>query len=220
VRQILIILGRTALGKWASTILLENIPTLVDNTLCYQSLNSQHLYQHILSSEDQEYLRNQLSKAGLVAFIRDGAILPRESGVSDKPMKGKDVVIFKSPPTLSKEFVLPNAGKVTGMGIPKGVTLIVGGGFHGKTTLLNAIEMGIYNHIPGDGREFVVTDRNAVKVRSEDGRSITGVDISPFIDNLPFNKSTKQFSTPDASGSTSQAANIMEALEVCVIQFQ
>lgn len=100
------------------------------------------------------------------------------------------------------------------MGIPHGVTLFVGGGFHGKTTVLKALEVGIYNHIPMDGREFVVMDPNAVKIRSEDSRSVVCCDISAFIDNLPFKQDTTQFSTADASGSTSQAANIVEALEV------
>lgn len=111
-------------------------------------------------------------------------------------------------------FELPNCGKITGMGIPKGVTLFVGGGYHGKSTVLKALEVGVYNHIPLDGREFVVIDENAVKIRSEDARSIVNCDIRPFINNLPFNQDTSSFSTKDASGSTSQAAFIMEALEV------
>ena len=52
-----------------------------------------------------------------------------------------------------------------------------------------------------------------MQVRAEDGRPVTGLDISPFINNLPRGRDTCQFSTEDASGSTSQAANIMEALE-------
>ena len=98
-------------------------------------------------------------------------------------------------------------------GFPQGITLIVGGGFHGKSTLLNALEAGVYNHKPNDGRELVITDPDVVKIRAEDGRSVSGVDISPFINNLPFGQETTQFSTENASGSTSQAANIMEALE-------
>jgi predicted ABC-class ATPase len=100
------------------------------------------------------------------------------------------------------------------MGIPKGVTLIVGGGYHGKSTLLRAIERGVYNHIPGDGREWTVTVPSAVKIRAEDGRFVQKVDISPFIGTLPYGRETASFSTENASGSTSQAANIMEALEV------
>merc|ERR1719373_1059818 len=104
---------------------------------------------------------------------------------------------------------LPHRGAVMGMGLKKGVTLIVGGGFHGKSTLLEALQVGVYDHVPGDGREFVVCDKSAVKVRAEDGRPVTGLDISPFISNLPQGKDTTNFSSGDASGSTSQAANIM-----------
>jgi predicted ABC-class ATPase len=100
------------------------------------------------------------------------------------------------------------------MGLPKGVTLIVGGGFHGKSTLLRAIELGIYSHVPGDGREYVVTDPGAVKIRAENGRFVEKVNISPFIRTLPLLRDTTRFSTDNASGSTSQAANIMEALEL------
>ncbi|HHY91931.1 MAG TPA: ABC-ATPase domain-containing protein, partial [Firmicutes bacterium] len=144
----------------------------------------------------------------------DGAILPRESGAGDRPLKEGRVVPFRTPPELAVEVDLPHRGRVRGLGIPRGVTLIVGGGYHGKSTLLRAIERGVYNHIPGDGRELVVTVADAVKIRAEDGRSVSGVDISPFIGNLPFGQGTQDFSTPNASGSTSQAANIVEALEV------
>jgi predicted ABC-class ATPase len=171
------------------------------------------LYTHIRTNEDADYLRAAIGEWGLVTFIPDDAVLPRRSGVDDRPLREGTVVRFKSPETLRVSFTLPNSGEVSGMGIPGGVTLIVGGGYHGKSTVLNAIERGIYNHIPGDGREFVVTDPGAVKIRAEDGRRVEKVNISPFISNLPFGADTKRFSTENASGSTSQAANIMEALE-------
>ncbi len=110
-------------------------------------------------------------------------------------------------------FDLPHHGTITGMGIPKGITLIVGGGYHGKSTLLKALELGVYDHVKGDGREFVITDPTAMKIRAEDGRSITNTDISMFINNLPNGKNTVSFDTEDASGSTSQAANVVEAME-------
>ena len=109
--------------------------------------------------------------------------------------------------------MLPHAGKIQGMGIKKGITLIVGGGYHGKSTLLKALELGVYNHIAGDGREYVITDDTAMKIRAEDGRSIKKVDISMFINDLPNGKDTSAFCTEDASGSTSQAANVVEAME-------
>jgi predicted ABC-class ATPase len=188
-------------------------PGVVQAALTFLSQDAQALKLHIESVEDQQDLRLQVVSAGLVAFVRDGAILPRLAGNSDVPMAGT-VVPFRSPDSLRCEFTLPNCGKLSGMGLKAGVSLIVGGGFHGKSTLLQALEVGCYDHIPGDGREFVVSEPTVVKIRAEDGRGIASVDISPFISNLPYGKSTADFSTPDASGSTSQAANIMEALEV------
>ena len=148
---------------------------------------------------------------GLCAFVGDGSVLPRVSGVSPLPMKG--AVPFVSPEDLAVSLTLPHAGVMRGMGVRKGVTLIVGGGYHGKSTLLGALEKGVYDHIRGDGREYVITDDSAVKVRAEDGRSITNVDISLFIRDLPNGKDTVRFSTEDASGSTSQAANVIESVE-------
>ena len=162
-------------------------------------------------AEDQHYIRQELPKLGLAAFVANGAILPRESGVSDKPMRG--AIAFQAPPSIEIELLLPNRGTIKGMAIKKGITLIVGGGYHGKSTLLKALELGVYNHIAGDGREFVITDDKAMKIRAEDGRSIKHVDISMFINNLPNKKATSQFSTEDASGSTSQATNVIEAME-------
>ena len=125
----------------------------------------------------------------------------------------KHSVPFISPESLRITMNLPHKGKIIGMGIPQGITLIVGGGYHGKSTLLNALELGVYNHIAGDGREYVITDNTALKLRSEDGRSIKDVDISLFINDLPNKKNTHCFSTADASGSTSQAAGIIEGME-------
>ena len=148
---------------------------------------------------------------GYVAFIPNGAILPRQSGASDEPLKSSSVVPFQSPPSLEKTFPLPNKVSITGMAILAGITTIVGGGFHGKSTLLQAISLGVWNHIPGDGREYVVTNPTAVGVRSEDGRSVIGVDISPFISTLPGGAKTEKWSSDDASGSTSMAAGLIEA---------
>lgn len=204
--------GRRIAGRQAAQMLCDDIPRLVDQSLKYQSLDAAAIEHHVETVEDADWLRQQLAERGLVAFIPDGAILPRRSGVNDQPLS-TDAVPFQSPTTLRVEFTCPNRGLIAGMGIPAGVTLIVGGGYHGKSTLLRAIELGVYNHIPNDGRELVVTHPAAVKIRAEDGRSVAGVDISPFINHLPQERSTRQFSTTNASGSTSQAANIIEALE-------
>ncbi len=205
--------GRTILGREAMDIFFREIPLIVQKALFYGSYDPSGLKAHVDAAEDQEYLRGILPQKGLVSFIADGAILPRRSGVDDRPLE-RNVIPFHYPRELAAEFELPNRGPVRGMGIPEGVTLIVGGGFHGKSTLLNAIERGVYNHIPGDGREVVVTHPGAVKIRAEDGRNIEKVNISPFINNLPLGKDTARFSTENASGSTSQAANIVEFLEM------
>ncbi|SHM63863.1 Predicted ATPase of the ABC class [Caldanaerovirga acetigignens] len=206
--------GRRINGSGAETLLFSNLPQIAEKALLYQNIDAESVRKWIELAEDQEYLREELKKRRLVAFIADGSILPRESGISDRPMRGEKVVPFRSPESLKVSFELPNAGVVEGMGIPEGVTLIVGGGYHGKTTLLSALQRGVYNHIPGDGREFVVTVKDAVKIRAEDGRRVEKVDISPFIANLPDGQDTRKFSTENASGSTSQAANIMEAVEI------
>ena len=208
--------GRTVMGREAASMLLRDLPGIVERSLFYSALGEARradLREHVEVNEDADHLRNKLSERGMVAFIADGSVLPRRSGVDDRPLAKGTVVKFESPPSLSVEFDLKNCGKVTGMGVPEGVTLIVGGGYHGKSTVLNAIERGIYNHVPGDGRELAVTVPGAAKIRAEDGRRVEKVNISPFITNLPFGVDTARFSTENASGSTSQAANIMEALE-------
>ena len=204
--------GRRVLGKAANHIFADIIPKIVDRALMYKNIDQAALKKQIDLIIDQEYIRKELKKRGLIAFIANGSILPRESGVSDRPLL-KGGIPFKSPESLEIELDLPNRGPVKGMGIPEGITLIVGGGYHGKSTLLRALELGVYNHIMGDGRELAITVSDAVKIRAEDGRSVEKVNISPFINNLPNNKDTQRFTTENASGSTSQAANVMEALE-------
>ena len=189
----------------------EFLPEAVAASLLYRNVDQKKLRAAIELTDDQEYIRGELQTRGLCAFVGDGSVLPRQSGISPLPMK--DAVPFRSPEALAVTLDLPHAGAMRGMGIRKGVTLIVGGGYHGKSTLLGALEKGVYDHIPGDGREYVITDDTAVKVRAEDGRCITDVDISLFIRDLPNGKDTVRFSTQDASGSTSQAANVIEALE-------
>lgn len=204
--------GRTINARELEKIFFDLLPRCVENTLLYRNLNRAHLQAIADLAEDQQYIRDALPQMGLCAFVADGSILPRASGVSSLPMK--EAVPFRSPRELSVTLDLPHRGKLTGMGIRQGVTLIVGGGYHGKSTLLKALELGVYNHIAGDGREYVITDESAVKIRSEDGRSIRRTDISMFINDLPNGKNTTAFTTEDASGSTSQAANVVEAMEV------
>lgn len=206
--------GRTVLGQQAHTILSTNLEALTKGSLFYSQLDQVRLAKHIQSAENQHSLRLQLEENGLTAFIANGAILPRASGASQKPMDSQTAVPFHSPKEYEMSLTTSSGTKFTGMGIPKGVTLLTGGGFHGKSVLLAALELGVYDHIPGDGREAVVTDPGAIKIRAEDGRIVSKTDISPFISKLPAGKDTTVFSTEDASGSTSMAANIQEALEV------
>lgn len=205
--------GRRIAGRRAEGMFFEELPLIVRAALFFENLNREDLDRHLRTTEDADFLRDQLDSMELVAFVAEGARLPRVSGVNPRPLQKGPVISFDSPASLRREVRLPNRGTITGMGIPPGVTLIVGGGYHGKSTLLRALELGVYNHIPGDGREMVVTDPTAVKIRAEDGRRIEKVDISPFIAHLPFGKDTRTFCSEDASGSTSQAANIIEALE-------
>ena len=203
--------GRTINAPELEKIFFDFLPKAVNQSFFYQNLDKIQVEKVIQLSCDQHYIRQELARKNLVAFVADGSILPRESGVSQKPMKNS--IPFVSPASLKVTMELPNHGPITGMGIPKGITLIVGGGYHGKSTLLSALERGVYDHISGDGREYVITDDTAVKLRSEDGRLIRDVDISLFINDLPNGKDTHRFSTPDASGSTSQAAGIVESME-------
>ena len=203
--------GRSVNAGELVKMLFQFVPEAAQIALFYDRLNKNALKAAIELARDQQFIREHLSEQGLAAFLADGSVLPRESGISDRPMKG--AVPFQSPAACKVTVTLPYHGPVTGMGIKKGITLFVGGGYHGKSTILQALEMGVYNHIAGDGREYVITDPSAWKLREEDGRSISNTDISPFINHLPNKKDTVHFSTEDASGSTSQAANLMEAVE-------
>ncbi len=206
--------GRRILGRQAQAMLLEEVPSAARVALFYSQLDEERLREFVCAVQDAAVLRRGLAALSAVAFVADGAILPRESGVSELPLPEDRATPFESPSSMRTEVALANGRRVRGMVIPEGVTLIVGGGYHGKSTLLTALDRGVYNHVPGDGRELVVSRESAVKIRAEDGRQVTGVDISPFIRNLPNDVNTDSFSTPAASGSTSQAANIMEALEM------
>jgi predicted ABC-class ATPase len=205
--------GRTVDARAAQTMLLEELPRVVREALTSAGVDPEAAHVHVEVVEDADHLRKRLPALGLVAFVADGATLPRESGASDWPLR-EGAVPFESPEEFRVTVELPNRGEVSGMGIPEGVTLVAGGGFHGKSTLLSALSLGVYDHVPGDGRELVVARADAVKIRAEDGRSVAGVDISGMIGELPGGRPTTSFSTTNASGSTSQAANIAEAVEI------
>lgn len=206
--------GRTIMAKEMQKLVFDILPELAESCLFYRKWDTKSksfLEKAVFLADDQKELRRQLKERGLTGFVANGAILPRESGISDRPMR--DAVPFISPESLQIEIELPHKGKIIGMGIPEGITVIVGGGYHGKSTLLKALEQGVYNHIAGDGREYVVADATGMKIRAEDGRSILHTDISLFINHLPAGQDTVDFSSENASGSTSQAANLIEAME-------
>ncbi|WP_454951063.1 ABC-ATPase domain-containing protein [Corynebacterium matruchotii] len=203
--------GRRIHGHAAARMLTEDLPDAVDQALLYRNLDGDAATAQVTLLRDQEALRRQLADLGLVAFVGNGAILPRQAGNSDLPLE-QGTTPFTSPKSLEVSITLPSGRTVTGMGIPEGIVVIIGGGYHGKSTLLHAIEQGVYPHIAGDGREWVITRADATTIRAEDGRPVTGVDISPFINNLPSGTDTRSFMTANASGSTSQAANLMEAV--------
>lgn len=203
--------GRTINSPELIKILFDFLPICVRESLFYRSLDKKELEIVRNLAEDQTFIRSQLIEKNLCAFVANGAVLPRESGVSPRPMKNG--IPFQSPLSMEVTLDLPHHGPLKGMVIPEGITLIVGGGYHGKSTLLEALELGVYNHIAGDGREYVITRSDAVKIRAEDGRSIKHTDISLFINDLPNGKETSSFYSEDASGSTSQAANVIEAME-------
>ncbi|MFP4571381.1 MAG: ABC-ATPase domain-containing protein [Desulfobacterales bacterium] len=205
--------GRKIAGRDAEAMFFSELPQIVDTSMFFSALDQKSLYNHIKTAEDADVARAMLSDKGLIAFIADKSLLPRKSGIDDRPLDDPQAVPFYSAEAFRITLDLPNNGPTPGMGIPKGVTLIAGGGYHGKSTLLHALERGVYNHIPGDGRHLAVTAKNTVKIRACDGRNIEKTDISSFISNLPLGKATSEFSTQNASGSTSQAANIIEAVE-------
>ncbi|HGF5000376.1 TPA: P-loop domain-containing protein [Vibrio parahaemolyticus] len=203
--------GRSVLGKKANNILTFHLPKFIRRATLERELDKEAMVKHCQVVEDQSALREQLEAHNLVAFVANGSVLPRIAGNCDLPMK--EAVEFTAPESLQVTLHAPNKGYITGLGIPKGITLIVGGGFHGKSTLLNAIERSIYDHIPGDGREYIVTDQKAMKIRAEDGRCVHHLNLSNYINHLPMGKDTADFATQDASGSTSQAAWLQESIE-------
>ncbi|RIV20181.1 ATPase [Alicyclobacillaceae bacterium I2511] len=206
--------GRRILGREAANLVCEQLPELAASSLVVSPEATAQLRTHVETVEDAQALRAQLAARHLVAFVGDGSILPRKSGVSSQPLQPPQGVAFTAPASLAQTLQRPHAGPIRGLGIPEGLTLIVGGGFHGKSTLLKALILGVYNHLPGDGREWVVTRPQAAAIRAEDGRRVCEVNIGGFIGALPGDRETDSFSSDNASGSTSQAANIVEAMEL------
>ena len=203
--------GRSIQGHEASRIVGRDLVRELEEAMDLTGERGDRLVHHVATLEDHRALTAAVARNGWVSFLADGAVLPRRSGVSDEPLDGG--VPLQAPDSMAAMVDLPHAGRVRGTVVEAGVSVIVGGGYHGKSTLLSAIERGVYPHVPGDGRELVATVPDAVKVRAADGRAVTGVDLTPFISHLPAGRDTASFTTRNASGSTSQAASIIEAVE-------
>ena len=203
--------GRSIQGHEASRIVGRDLVRELEEAMDLTGERGDRLVRHIATLEDHRALTATAARNGWVSFLADGSVLPRRSGVSDEPLTGG--VALEAPDSMAATVELPHAGTVRGTVVEAGVNVIVGGGYHGKSTLLSAIERGVYPHVPGDGRELVATVPDAVKVRAADGRAVTGVDLTPFISHLPAGRDTASFTTRNASGSTSQAASIIEAVE-------
>ena len=199
------------LGRQAVTMFFQELPGIVD-TLREAVAQAGKFKKHCDVVEDMVVLQKQLNQYGLVAFVGDGSILPRQSGDSDAPLES-GAVAFHAPEQMAVEVTFANGGRHRGLGLRPGINVLIGGGFHGKSTLLDALAKGVYPHIPGDGRERVVTQAEAVFVCAEEGRAVNGLDISGFIDKVPGEVETKRFWTENASGSTSEAAAIVEAVQ-------
>ncbi|MBR6832348.1 MAG: ABC-ATPase domain-containing protein [Fibrobacter sp.] len=202
--------GRKIQAEVAAEILTMVLPDLVSAGLYYSKSDEAALQEHFRVLAERKEILAQLETRELCAFVPDGAVLPRASGLSELPLEG--AVPFTAPEQMA--VTLNVCGReIRGMGIPKGITVITGGAFHGKSTLLQALTRAVYPHIPGDGREGIVIDESALRVGVEDGRSVRGTDLSQFVRDLPGGVSTKNFNTLSASGSTSEAANLLEAME-------
>jgi predicted ABC-class ATPase len=204
--------GRRIEGRRAAAVLAEGVPRLVRETVLRGSWDPAGLARHRASAEDHAALTSLLRDRGWIAFAADGSRLARRSGEEDSPL-GASCIPLEAPAGAAAEVVLPHAGTIRGLAIPEGITLLCGGGFHGKSTLLRALGRSVYPHVPGDGRERIAMEPTAMAVRAEDGRAILGVDLSPFIRGLPDGRDTRCFRTNNASGSASQAAAIIEAVE-------
>ena len=202
--------GRKIQSEAAAEILTMVLPDLVSAALYHSKSDDIALAKHYQVLADRAVILRELEDRGLAAFVPDGAVLPRASGISEAPMEG--AVPFAAPDEMAVTLDV-NGRQIRGMGIPKGITVITGGAFHGKSTLLQALTRAVYPHIPGDGREGIVIDESALRVGVEDGRSVRGTDLSQFVRDLPGGVSTKNFTTASASGSTSEAANLLEAME-------
>ena len=201
------LVNATSVNAKATFRAVKDIMEHIDEILSEINMEELSLWQRTYAN--QQSIRKYMKENKLCAFVADGSILPRRSG-SDDPMM--EALPFESPVSLRVSIQTESNEVITGMAIKEGITVITGGGYSGKSTLLNAIELGIYNHIPGDGREYVLSEWSALKTNAEDGRPVENINLAPFFHWLNGETQLNHFSTRHASGSVSQAANIVEAI--------
>ena len=198
-------------GAMAQQIFFEDLPEIIGNSLLYCNIDIAAADEHVNNMEDADRLRQHLGASGSVCFVADGALVTRIDGQDAPDYERLSPVEIDE--TLVEEVEVPHGGAIRGLAIPNGLTLILGESNSGRVDIMDAIAQGIYNHVPGDGREHVVTVADAVNIRSEVGRSIQQVDISPFASSLADGGNPAAYSAKSAGSFTSQAASTVEALE-------
>jgi predicted ABC-class ATPase len=192
-------------------IFFDELTSVVNHSLIACNLDEQEMNHFVDVMEDADQIRQMLPTRGLVSFVGEGS-LPARLGDSDYPAF-ENTTPLTMDESLLVDVDTPNAGTVKGLGVPTGVTLIVGDEYSSRAALMRAIASGIYNHVPGDGREQVITVPDAVHVAAETGRSIQKVDISSMIPAQSGVRSDA-FSAEQADACSAQAAAMVEALEV------
>ncbi len=198
-------------GEMAQQIFFENLPEVISNSLLYCNIETADADAFVNNMEDADQLRQHLGASGQISFVAEGALLTRIK--SEDTPDYERLIPLEVDDSLIDEVEVPHAGTVRGLGIPHGLTLILGESNGGRVDLTEAIAQGIYNHVPGDGRESVVTVADAVAIHSEAGRSIQQVDISAFATELLDGGNPASYSCKSAGSFSSQAASTVEALE-------
>lgn len=199
-------------GEEARHVFFETLPAVVNASLIYCNLDEQEAVAFVRLMEDADALRQMLPTRGWVAFVGEGALLARRGPDGRAARTGGRPLAISA--ELWTEVELPNQGRIRGLGIPAGITVVVGDEYSGRVEFLKAIAAGIYNHIPGDGREYVISAPDAVYIAADPGRCIRRVDLGAFIRGDNPGREGSIYSTDDADPCASQMAAMAEALEV------
>ncbi len=191
-------------------LVFGRIAGIVSDSMLFSAYKLSKMYNHVFTAENADFIRGNLGSRGLAAFVAEGSVLPRRE---DDMAPMIDAVPFSCDAAASVEFEVPNGDPVRGWGVPEGFTALVGPSRHGKSVLADAVFAGVYNHIPGDGREYVVSVPDAVYVMAEEGRPVTSDDMSSFISPAPGLDPSK-FDSARASSPASEFAAVAEAMEL------